>query len=104
LIKQLQKQGASITAYDPIAIPNTKKLLKERIDYASSPVECLRNADYAILVTEWEEFRKLKPEDFTQNMRTPILIDGRRIYDPDKFSKKLRYVAIGLGENSKPQL
>jgi UDPglucose 6-dehydrogenase len=51
-------------------------------------------------VTEWEEFKKLGPEDFTRNMRKPILIDGRRIYDPGRFSKKLRYVAIGLGEPS----
>jgi UDPglucose 6-dehydrogenase len=72
--------------------------LKRKIKYASSVIDCLKDADCAILATEWEEFRKLKPEDFTQNMRNPILIDGRRIYDPEKFSKKLRYVAIGLGE------
>jgi UDPglucose 6-dehydrogenase len=98
LIKQLQKQGAAITAYDPIAMPNAKKILKERMNYACSAIECLKNADCAVLVTEWEEFKKLKPEDFTKNMRKPILIDGRRIYSPGKFSKKLRYIAVGLGE------
>jgi len=99
LITRLKKHRASITAYDPVAIPNTKKILRGKINYAPSAIECLRNADCAILVTEWEEFKKLKPEDFTQNMRTPILIDGRRIYDPEKFSKKLRYTGIGLREN-----
>ncbi len=102
IINQLLKEGAEITAYDPVAIFNTKKILQEKIDYASSPRECLKDVDCAILVTEWEEFQKLKPEDFTRNMRKPILIDGRRIYNPAKFSKKLRYIAIGLGEPLKP--
>ena len=98
LIKGLLREGAAITAYDPMAIANTRKILKEKIGYASSAIECLKNADCAILVTEWEEFKKLGPEDFIRNMRKPILIDGRRIYDPGKFSKKLRYIAVGLGE------
>jgi UDPglucose 6-dehydrogenase len=98
IINQLLKEGATITAYDPMAIPNTQKILKEKINYASSAIECLKNADCAILVTEWEEFKKLKPEEFTQNMQKPILVDGRRIYNPEKFSEKLRYIAIGLGE------
>jgi UDPglucose 6-dehydrogenase len=104
IINQLLREGAKITAYDPMAMPNVKTVFKEKIKYASSPTKCLKNADCAILVTEWEEFKKLKPEDFTQNMREPILIDGRRIYDPQEFSKKLHYIAIGLGEPLKPQL
>jgi UDPglucose 6-dehydrogenase len=104
IINQLLKQGATVTAYDPMAMSNTKKILKERINYASSAIECLKGADCAVLVTEWEEFKRLKPENFTKNMRKPILIDGRRIYNPEKFSKKLRYIAIGLGEPLKPQL
>jgi UDPglucose 6-dehydrogenase len=103
IISQLLKQGATVTAYDPMAMSNARRVFRERIDYASSAIECLRNADCAVLVTEWEEFKKLKPEDFARNMRKPILIDGRRIYDPERFSKQLRYVAIGLGEPLKPQ-
>jgi UDPglucose 6-dehydrogenase len=104
IINQLLKQGAKITAYDPMATSNAKKILKEKVNYASSAIECLKNADCAILVTEWKEFKKLEPQHFIQNMRKPILIDGRRIYNPEKFSKKLRYIAIGLGEPLKPQL
>lgn len=98
IINALLKQGAKITAYDPVATSNAKMLLKEKIGYAISIEECLKDADCAILVTEWEEFKKLKPEDFTRNMRNPIIIDGRRIYNPEIFSHKLRYIAIGLGE------
>jgi UDPglucose 6-dehydrogenase len=45
-----------------------------------------------------DEFPKLKPGDFTKNMNQPILIDGRRIYDPEEFSRKMKFAAIGLGQ------
>lgn len=98
IINQLLKEGANIIAYDPAAISTTKSLLKEKIRYASSSIDCLKNADCCIIVTEWDEFKKLVPEDFTQNMKQPILIDGRRIYNPKKYSQKLKFTAIGLGE------
>ncbi|MDI6846747.1 MAG: hypothetical protein QMD23_01225 [Candidatus Bathyarchaeia archaeon] len=50
-----------------------------------------------MFVAEWDEFKKLKPEDFIQNMKQPILVDGRRIYNPEEFKQKLRFVAIGIG-------
>jgi UDPglucose 6-dehydrogenase len=97
IINQLIKEGANVTAYDPVAIPTAKTIFKNKIRYATSTIECLRNADCCILVTEWSEFKKLKPEDFTKNMRKPILIDGRRIYNPEEFNQKLKFAAIGLG-------
>jgi len=98
IINQLLSKGAKITAYDPVAIPNAKKIFKNRIQYTTSPINCLKDADCCIIVTEWQEFKKLKPEDFKQNMKTPILIDGRRIYNPEEFSNKLKFAAIGLGQ------
>ena len=98
IIKQLLTEGANITAYDPAAIPNAKSIFGNKIKYASSAIECLKNADCCIIVTEWEEFKKLEPEDFTKNMRQPVLIDGRRIYDPKQFSQKLKFTAIGVGQ------
>lgn len=98
IINQFLKEGASITAYDPIAIPNAKLILKNRIRYASSPIDCLKDADCCIIVTEWQEFRKLTPEDFTRNMRKPVVIDGRRIYNAEEFSQELKFASIGLGQ------
>jgi UDPglucose 6-dehydrogenase len=98
IINQLLKEGANIIAYDPAAISTTKSLLKEKIRYASSSIGCLKDADCCIIVTEWDEFKKLVPEDFTQNMKQPILIDGRRIYNPKEYSQKLEFAAVGLGE------
>ncbi len=97
IIDQLTKEGAIVTAYDPVAMPIAKTIFKNKIQYASSAISCLKNADCAILVTEWDEFKKLTPEDFAKNMKQPILIDGRRIYNPETFSRKLKFNAIGLG-------
>jgi UDPglucose 6-dehydrogenase len=98
IINQLLKEGADITAYDPVAIPMAKTIFNNEIQYATSALECLKNADSCIIVTEWEEFKKLTPEDFTKNMKQPILIDGRRIYNSKAFSQKLKFTAIGLGK------
>ncbi len=98
IINQLLSEGASVVAYDPVAAPIAKAIFNGKIHYANSAFECIKNADACILVTEWEEFKKLTPEDFTKNMKQPILIDGRRIYDPETFKTKMRFVALGLGK------
>jgi len=98
IINQLLKEGANVTAYDPVATDVAKSIFQNKIRYAPSAIECLKNSDAAILVTEWEEFKKLTPDDFTKNMKQPILIDGRRIYTPEAFSQKLKFTAIGLGK------
>jgi UDPglucose 6-dehydrogenase len=98
IINQLIKEGASVIAYDPVAIPTAKAILKSKIQYATSTIHCLKNADCCILVTEWDEFKKLKPEDFIKSMKQPILVDGRRVYDPEEFSKKMKFAALGLGK------
>lgn len=99
IVKELLESGAIIKAYDPAAAQNMAKKLGSlnRMFYSDSALEAISGADCAILVTEWEEFRKLEPEDFISRMRTPALVDGRRIYDPAKFSKRMRFAAVGLG-------
>jgi UDPglucose 6-dehydrogenase len=101
IINSLLEEGANITAYDPAAISNAKGMFKNKIEYASSAIECLKNADCCIIVTEWQEFKRLKPEDFTQNMKNPIIVDGRRIYNPAEYGQKLTFAAIGLGQRHK---
>ena len=98
IVDQLLKEGANITAYDPVAIPVAKTIFNNKIKYANSALECIKNADTCIITTEWEEFKKLKPEDFIKNMKQPILIDGRRIYNPEIFKNKLKFTAVGLGK------
>jgi UDPglucose 6-dehydrogenase len=97
LINALLSEGAHVIAYDPVSVPIAEKIFGIKISYASSAVDCLKNADCCILVTEWSEFKKLSPDDFAKNMKQPVLVDGRRIYDPEEFSRKIRFKAIGLG-------
>jgi UDPglucose 6-dehydrogenase len=104
IINHLIQEGAHVNAYDPVAIGNAKKVLGTKIDYSPTVAKCLGKADCCILVTEWEEFKKLSPEDFIRLMRTPFLFDGRRIYDPAEFSRKLRFRAIGLSKTRDTQL
>jgi len=98
LIEGLLKEGARIVAYDPAAMVNAKGALGDRIEYASSAMECIRGSDGCILVTEWDEFKSLKAKDFIENMTKPTVVDGRRIYDPETFSKKMGFAAVGLGK------
>ena len=98
--EDINLEGATVIAYDPVAISNAKSIFEDTIEYASSSISCLKGADGCILVTEWDEFKELGPEDFKQHMKTPILIDSRRIYDPQQFSQKIRFRAIGLGKRN----
>ena len=95
-INQLKNRGARVIAYDPIAITNTKKQHSGQIDYAENAHSALKGADCAIIMTEWDLIRKLKAKDFQEYMKTPNIVDARRIYDPEEFSL-LNYVSIGLG-------
>jgi UDPglucose 6-dehydrogenase len=98
IINQLLNEGASVIAYDPVAAPVAKTIFNDKINYAKSTFECIKNADACIIATEWEEFKKLTPEDFTKTMKQPILIDGRRIYNPEIFKTKMKFIALGLGK------
>ncbi|MBN1330530.1 MAG: UDP-glucose/GDP-mannose dehydrogenase family protein [Candidatus Heimdallarchaeota archaeon] len=99
IIDQLLAKGAKIIAWDPKAFHEAKKptYIGNKIQYASSIDDALKNADACLLITEWSEFKKLKPSNF-KLMKSPILIDGRRIYEPEEFLKEgITYAGIGLG-------
>ncbi len=97
IIDEFRREGAKIIAYDPKAMENAKNILGKRIFFANSAKECIEDAECCIIVTEWDEFKRIKPEEFKKRMNRPLIMDGRRIYDPKEFSKKLEYHAVGLG-------
>ncbi len=102
IIRRLLEEGAEVVDFDPAAILEGKAALGGKIQYASSALEAISGADCCIVVTEWEEFRRLKPEDFLARMRRPVVVDGRRVYDPAEFGGRLTYAAIGLGPRQHP--
>ena len=84
LINELIKAGASITAYDPVAMDEAKRIFKDEksLSFVDTQEEALKNADALIIVTEWTEFRS---PDFTlikSSLKTPMIFDGRNLYDP----------------------
>lgn len=102
IIDHLLSIGATVIAWDPKALDEAKKdhWIGDKITYAESIQAALKDADACLLVTEWDEFRKLEPSDF-KSMKNPILIDGRRIYEPKKFLKEgINYSGIGIGLKS----
>ncbi len=95
IIQSLQKSGAKIKAYDPIATENARKLL-HNVTFCENSYAVAEHADVLIVVTEWNEFRQLDLSKIKNLMRRPILIDGRNIYDPQKV-KELGFVYQGVG-------
>jgi UDPglucose 6-dehydrogenase len=95
IIDELQKLGAKIHAFDPVAMENAKKVLKNTTFY-ETPYKCIKNCDAVILVTEWQEFRNLDFDAMKALLKKPIIIDGRNVYNPKEMRKHgFTYLSIG---------
>jgi UDPglucose 6-dehydrogenase len=93
----LLREGARLSVYDPAGMNNAgKELGEDDIEYAGSAVDCLRDAELCILATPWDEFNKLQTEDFTMNMKQPVLLDCWRALRHLASGNGLEYRAIGL--------
>lgn len=98
LIADLFAAGATVSAYDPVAIHETQRIFgdESRLQYADSPMSALDKADALVIVTEWKEFRSPDFEAIKSVLKNPVIFDGRNLYDP-KFVRGLgiEYFAIG---------
>ena len=98
IMEALWAMGATVAAYDPVAMPETRRLYGERPDLilASHPMDALRGADALLIVTEWKAFRS---PDFTAMktlLRQPVIFDGRNLYDPAAMRREgFEYFPIG---------
>lgn len=95
IINLLQNDGAKITAFDPKAMESAKAVLKDVI-YAKDIYSVADKADLLIVLTEWNEFREIDFIDIKKRMKTPNIIDGRNLYNPEDL-KKLGFNYLGLG-------
>jgi len=96
VVKELLKRDIkNIWGYDPKANETAEIELGDKIKYAESIEEALKNSECAILITEWDDFKKLTPDDFKKQMKTPNLVDGRRVFDYEVFNRLLPFRAIG---------
>ena len=95
IIPILQENGITISAYDPVAINEAKKLLKN-IEFSNDLETCLENSDALVILTEWNEFRGLLPDYLSKHMKGNIVIDLRNALDPENFiNSNFNLVQIG---------
>jgi UDPglucose 6-dehydrogenase len=98
LIDALLAGGAAVRAYDPIAMPEAKRLYAGRagIEFADSPLAALEGTDVLAIITEWQEFRSPDFDAVRARLKTPAIFDGRNLYDPDHVARHgLEYYPIG---------
>lgn len=96
IINELTLAGANIVSYDPEAMPNVKKLIGDKIKYANSSLEALKNVDALLIATEWAAFRNPDFNEMNSLMKNPIIFDGRNLYSIESMIKRnFYYQSIG---------
>ena len=96
IVQALLQQGCNITAFDPAAMERARELLNSGICYAGSSYEAAHDADALLILTEWEEFANLDLGRLRQELKYPIVIDGRNMYDPEVMSAQgFTYYSVG---------
>ncbi len=97
IIEKLLKEGASVVAYDPVAMKEAKHMIGDTIDYTMDMYDTLNGADALLIVTEWPEFRVPDFNEITKRLNQKALFDGRNIFDPiDMKNLGYSYYCIGV--------
>ena len=97
VVEGLRAAGATVTAFDPEAMKETKRMIGDTIRYADNALDACKGADALILVTEWSEFRHLDLEEIKPLLKGRVLFDGRNIWDPARVrAQGFEYYGIGV--------
>ena len=98
LLADLFAAGATVTAYDPVAMHEAQRIFgnEPRLKYSEKSMQALDGADALIVVTEWKEFRSADLDTIKQKLKNPLIFDGRNLYDPKQVRQQgLTYLPIG---------
>ena len=96
IVQLLLQEGSKIAAYDPAAMDRTREILKNGITFANSAYDAARDADALLILTEWEEFANLDLARLRGELKYPIVIDGRNLYDPEMMAAQgFTYYSVG---------
>jgi UDPglucose 6-dehydrogenase len=96
IISSLIKAGATVSAYDPEAMPNVMAVLGDEIQFAETQYECLKGADALIVATEWNEFRTPDFDKIVSGLKQRVIFDGRNVFDAQQIREKgFYYDSIG---------
>ncbi len=96
LIDKLLAAGCKVRVFDPVAIHEAKRIIGDKVTYGKDIYDTVANADAILLVTEWKEFRLPDWEIIKQTMRTPVIFDGRNIYEGTALNRE-GFIYYGLG-------
>ena len=98
LVQALLQEGCKIAAYDPAAIARAREVLNSSTEFVNDAYEAASGADALLILTEWEEFANLDLDRVFKQLKYPIVIDGRNLYDPDRMvAQGFEYHGIGRG-------
>ncbi len=100
VLAELFQRGATVTAYDPVAMPEAQRIFGDepRLTYAENPMGALDGADALLIVTEWKEFRSPDFDRIKATLKSPVVLDGRNLYEPGLVQQfGLDYEGIGRG-------
>ena len=96
IIQLLYEKGARVKAYDPKAIDNFKRITNLPIEYYEHWKDALKDSDFVVIQSDWNEIKNISPLYFKNLMKKPIIIDGRRTYDPNVMIEQgIDYYGIG---------
>ncbi|MEM7201894.1 MAG: UDP-glucose/GDP-mannose dehydrogenase family protein [Planctomycetota bacterium] len=96
LVASLLESGASVAAFDPEAMEEARRYFDDSLRLAPSAMAALEGADALVLVTEWNEFRQVDVEEVKRLLRTPVLFDGRNIFQPSRM-REVGFTYYGVG-------
>jgi UDPglucose 6-dehydrogenase len=97
MILKLTEAGAKVKAYDPVAMEEAKRILGDKIEYASDQYDALIDSDCLLMITEWPEFKFPNFNVMRKLLKNPVIFDGRNIYDIQEIKKKnFDYFCIGV--------
>lgn len=97
IINQLLDAGATVSAYDPVAMKEAKHMVGDKITYAENEFEALNGADALLVVTEWSEFKVPDFKEMKSKLKNNLIFDGRNIFDKEEMDRLgFEYHCIGL--------
>ena len=99
IIRALLEKGYTLSVYDQEGMNNIKRLFGDKLTYASSSYEALKDVDALVILTEWNEFKNIDLKEVKKVMKQPMIFDGRNIYDI-KTMKELGFSYISTGRES----
>lgn len=96
LIERLLEEGAIVRAHDPKAMVTAREMFGDRITYATDPYQVVQGADALTIVTEWLVYRNPDFDRLKKALKTPVVVDGRNLYDPQRM-RTLGFNYLGIG-------